>query len=154
MPQFQSNWTPEEIARAKELVKHMSCRDAAQTLTIEFKRHITRSAVIGKLNRIGHHGPEHMRFRCPSPNTKGISRARKPKKPGLILVPHTRYMDDVEDADSRNAKFGIRYQKAEPRYEPEWTCQYIGPDDKKCNVKCRGSWCEEHKKIVYMRKVS
>ena len=118
-------WSNETERAAVELWDDgKSSSQIAAILWLEHKLRVTRSAVLGKLHRIG-------KMRSTQLKTRSYPTVRK--KPGpppkLPVVTWT-----------------------SNRFERTWECQYIDDQGNKCLAHSVGSWCEYHKGIVYAKR--
>lgn len=164
MPKGNPTWTDEEMKRLSELNKEDDRWSAAQLASImirQFPEHqpkFTRNAIIGKLARMkeklsnaGVFSHDHPRPRAKAPDKK--------KFLGMIDVGYKpRHM--IEDGGlnfdkvpERNRAFTIPRKHFEPsvrnytnekRYERKGVCTWP-----LCDKESHGSYCEEHKKVVY-----
>ena len=144
-------WTPEEVARASELIQVMSAAAAAIRLSEETDRKITRSALISKLNRARYGGPTfnpaHTIGCTISRNASG-----EPKKKRVSTSKAPKDYSQFKTKRWGLPKISTKREPLSPRYLPKWTCQYIGDVPGMCGKESHGPWCDEHKQIVTQRK--
>lgn len=105
----------------------ISSGEIARRFSAKYGMPVTRNTIIGLIHRNTNH-------KHTAPSVKGRPTTKVRRAPPIVKVPQLAV---------------VRYTP-EPRYERISTCQYfIG--DKMCGVKSHGSWCDEHKEVVYVR---
>lgn len=142
-----TKWTREEIEQAANLVKEFTAAKAAEEMTRITGRPISRSGLIGALYRAGYGGDIYSAART-------FTRIRAPrdiKKPlagGVKRDKKTKTMQWLQKAIKAPRQ---RYAPQEPVYKRKDTCKFIGSDYCVCGKDSQGSWCEDHKKIVFVQ---
>lgn len=135
MNQFTSIWTKELKEELKTLWGRMSATEIAAMFNTKYGFKLTRNSIIGVVHRLrikDGYIPRKLPGRKPKPD-QPILRRRPVHEPEVPQV------------------LTLKLPPAPPPFKPTWTCQYfIG--DQKCGQPSQGSWCEEHKKIVYAPK--
>lgn len=151
----QVKWSPDEEALARKLIQQMTAAHAAALMTEMTGREITRSALIGKVNR----GKERVKtFRKPA--TVGVKTPR-PRDPEKRRERELMMLTKKKTAPVM-ALTGMKLRVTDngPPLRPHFTgesalfrtCQYIaGVEDKtKCGKPSVGPWCDEHTKLVFL----
>lgn len=156
-------WNDLEVDHLKTLLRvsdPLSASEIAAKMNVKFPEHFpkfTRNSIIGKVGRIKE------KLRLPS-NSHDRPRPRPPKKAnagvnlGVINVGYVPRMSrdgelDFDKVPDRNKAYTIprkhflpstRVHSSEKRYERKGVCTWP-----LCDKESRGSYCEEHKKLVY-----
>lgn len=117
------SWTPSLVERAQSLYKIHPAEKVAEILEKEFNHSLSRSSIIGIIHRT-----RIKNGHVPKQRKRVLDYA--PYLPGPITK--------STEADTKTF------------YKREKTCKFILPDNSSCSLPSTGSWCEEHKKIVFV----
>lgn len=140
----QTKWSEAEIEQAKALIATMTAKAAAVEMTKITGRPITKSSLIGILYRTGNNGNSYCKAR-----SKG-NRTPRPRNGNTIKLKLPKPIGKPPESYWRTVAYEVPRMDsvAAPLYKPKGTCQYIDDSNLKCEKECRGSWCEDHEKIV------
>jgi hypothetical protein len=137
MKRVTALWTDEELSHVRHLLTlGLSRGEMAQQMNLKFShRTYTRNMVIGVVNRMQIAEGHAPKARIGRPKKQVFEKPhRRPSLPGMKTWREVAIATPLE-----------------PVYKLKGTCEFILSDGApyiKCGKECRGSWCEEHEKLV------
>lgn len=143
MPLSKSQWAVIEPELIKLDKDGFSFSEIANRLTIACETIITRCMVAGKLMRIKEKGLRPPRTKESTNKNLQLGQLKRITMPAQIYR-----LQPALSPGIVNMKLGRSIQ---PRFERSGECQWIMGNGSFCHDKCKGSYCEAHAAIVYLR---
>jgi hypothetical protein len=148
-------WSKKQIA---EILNLWNSGMSSGDITKHLRNGATRNAVIGVIHRARCRGEEVRIGEKAGKTAKPTVRYYfgKPLKQKLTpIVARTPKAVQISNIFNIEPAKLVKYA-AWPRYEPLGTCQYLFGEASErnfCGAQCHGSYCEEHKQIVYQPRI-
>lgn len=121
--------------------------EIANELCVKLQCLVTRSMVGGALHRATDRGERVKR----DGDSRKVTNARMAVKKKLAPKPPKPIKTLPSLPKTPWAPEPYKSREKIPRYQPNWTCQWIDDAGKFCGVKCNGPYCFTHANRVYKR---